>query len=140
MVWTSRFPARSSDLTSLVIRFLSIGSRPCPTLPPDPASRQRPPPSRGQALALRESFAPSIWIEDLHLRAVRPCSAHWVAGTSPATGSQVMSSAPQKPTSLNRTALAQGRPRRNWGRDATCGEGSQGDVLKGLDMRPSPDH
>ena len=42
MIWTSRFPARSSALTSLVIRFLSIGSRLCSTLPSDPASRRRP--------------------------------------------------------------------------------------------------
>src|SRR5207237_7733287 len=41
MVWTSRFPARSSGLTSLIIRFLSIGSRLCSTLPSNPASRRR---------------------------------------------------------------------------------------------------
>ena len=76
MVWTSRFPARSSGLTSLVIRFLSIGSRLCSTLPSDPASRRRP-----CALLILRSIKLDRGLAPPSCRA---CSAHWMAGTSPA--------------------------------------------------------
>src|SRR6267143_2671109 len=76
MVWTSRFPARSSGLTSLVIRFLSIGSRLCSTLPSDPASRRRPCASLIlRSIKLDSGLAPP---------SCRACSAHWLAGTRPA--------------------------------------------------------
>src|SRR5213075_478070 len=78
MVWTSRFPARSSGLTSLIIRFLSIGSRLCSTLPSNPASRRRSCASLIlRSIKLDRGLAPP---------SCRACSAHWMAGTSPAKG------------------------------------------------------
>src|SRR5205085_9563483 len=75
MVGTSRFPARSSGLTSLSIRLLSIGSRLCSTLPSNPASRRR----SCASLILR-----SIKLDrGLTPPSCRACSAHWMAGTSP---------------------------------------------------------
>src|SRR5229473_2178773 len=68
MVWTSRFLARSSGLTSLVIRFLSIGSWLCSTLPPHLASRRCPCASLIlRSIKLDSGLAPP---------SCRTCSAH----------------------------------------------------------------
>jgi hypothetical protein len=45
------------------IRFLSIGSHLCSTLPSDPASRRQP-------LRFTNPSPPSGWVEDFHLRAI----------------------------------------------------------------------
>src|SRR5437764_5289344 len=75
MVWTSRFPARSSGRTSLIIRFLSIGSRLCSTLPSNPASRRRSCASLIlRSIKLDRGLAPP---------SCRACSAHWIPGSRP---------------------------------------------------------